>query len=95
MSLDKIVKDTAVLKKIVLDKINQEYNLYNLYPKTTTEEGNVSSNEELYLTENFLISSEGLIFAYQQYEIAPYSEGLIQVKIPYNDIQDLLKIQLN
>ena len=45
--------------------------------------------------ENFLISSEGLIFAYQQYEIAPYSEGLIQVKIPYNDIQDLLKIQLN
>ena len=52
-------------------------------------------NEVFYLTENFLISTEGLVFAYQPYEIAPYSTGIIQVVLPFSEIQFLLKRNLD
>lgn len=38
---------------------------------------------DLYLTNNFLLKGDSIEFLFNQYEIAPYSSGLIDVTIPY------------
>jgi len=39
---------------------------------------------------NFYFTNEGIVYVYNQYEIAPYSEGLIEIIIPYENVQDLI-----
>lgn len=39
---------------------------------------------------NFYFGAEGLVYVYNQYEIAPYSDGLIEVTLPYDDIAALV-----
>ena len=34
-------------------------------------------------SDNFYISKDGIVFFFNQYEIAPYSSGIIEVKIPF------------
>ena len=36
-----------------------------------------------------------MLFTYNPYDIAPYSEGLIELKIPINEIQPFININLN
>lgn len=50
-------------------------------------------NDRFHLTDNFGITPEGLLFYYNNYEIAPYSEGPTSLLIPYYKIRDLLKVQ--
>ncbi|MDR0382812.1 MAG: RsiV family protein [Spirochaetaceae bacterium] len=40
--------------------------------------------------ENFFLSPEGLGFCWNPYEIAPYSMGIIEITLPYGDIESLL-----
>lgn len=42
------------------------------------------------LPENIAYSDEGLILLYNTYEIAPYSTGIIEFKMPYNAIESYL-----
>jgi len=37
---------------------------------------------DLYLTNNFLLKGDSILFLFNQYEIAPYSSGLISVTLP-------------
>ena len=37
---------------------------------------------DLYLTNNFLIKGDSILFLFNQYEIAPYAAGLISVTLP-------------
>jgi hypothetical protein len=46
---------------------------------------------DLFVPENFILAEDELTFIYNPYEIAPYSEGLIEIKISYDDLKDLLK----
>lgn len=39
---------------------------------------------------NFWLNNEGVHYIYNQYEIAPYSMGPIEVTIPYEDIQSII-----
>lgn len=39
---------------------------------------------------NFYFNEKGIVYVYNEYEIAPYSDGLIEVQIPYDRIKDLL-----
>jgi hypothetical protein len=41
-------------------------------------------------TDNFYITGEGIGFFYNQYDIAPYASGSIDVFIPYRELKDLL-----
>jgi hypothetical protein len=43
------------------------------------------------LNENFAISTGGLLFQFNSYEIGPYSSGAPEVFIPYNKCKDLIK----
>lgn len=42
------------------------------------------------LNDNFCFDEEGITFVYNQYEIAPYSAGIIYIYIPFNKIEKLL-----
>lgn len=61
---------------------------------TTPEEINEKGYfniEELYPTNNFLLTKDSIIFLYNPYEIAPYSMGSTRIALGYNQIQQLLK----
>jgi hypothetical protein len=42
------------------------------------------------ISENFFVSREGLGFCWNPYKIAPYSMGVIEVVLPYDQIKNLL-----
>ena len=42
------------------------------------------------LNENFAISTGGLLFTFNPYEIGPYVMGAPQVFIPYKEMKDLI-----
>ncbi|MGN6567201.1 MAG: DUF3298 domain-containing protein [Flavipsychrobacter sp.] len=42
-------------------------------------------------TENFYISSKGLIFSYAPYEIAAYVYGQVNILVPYDKLKNLLR----
>lgn len=45
---------------------------------------------EIAPNNNFWINNEGIHYIYNQYEIAPYSMGPIEVTIPYKDVQSII-----
>lgn len=45
---------------------------------------------EVEIPVEFAITSKGLLFSYDPYQIAPYSEGTVQVEIPVGELQPLL-----
>lgn len=47
--------------------------------------------EEVFPNNNFWLSDKGIHYSYNQYEIAPYSMGVIDVDIPYEDLSAILK----
>ena len=42
------------------------------------------------LNDNFAVTSAGLLFYFNVYDIAPYAVGATEVLIPYSDIQNLI-----
>lgn len=42
---------------------------------------------------DFFLSQQGLVFVFQPYEIASYAEGIIQIEIPYTDLEQLITPQ--
>jgi len=43
------------------------------------------------LNENFGIKTDGLVFFFNSYEIAPYAMGPTEIRIPYKEIKNLVK----
>lgn len=43
------------------------------------------------MTDNYLLSEQGLILQYAEYEIGPYVVGLPRLMIPFEQLQDILK----
>lgn len=46
-------------------------------------------------TENFYFSDKGMVFVYNQYEIAPYVMGIPTFEIPFKDLQKKLVYELD
>ena len=46
--------------------------------------------EDIVPNNNFFLDEEGIHYAYNQYEIAPYAMGVISVTVPYTDLEDIL-----
>ncbi len=46
--------------------------------------------EDIVPNNNFWINGEGIHYTYNQYEIAPYAMGAIDVAIPYTELEDIL-----
>ena len=52
-------------------------------------EGDIGGNPRV--SENFMIVEEGILWAYNEYEIASYSEGHTDVLVPWKSIMPYLK----
>jgi Protein of unknown function (DUF3298)/Deacetylase PdaC len=52
--------------------------------------GFVTVNEKLPLSKNINFTKDSLVFCYNTYEIAPYSMGIVEIKIPMYVIKDIL-----
>ena len=66
-------------------------------PKT----GDINATRFMFEGNTFILPSsmgfddKNMLFTYNPYDIAPYSEGLIELKIPINEIQPFININLN
>ena len=49
------------------------------------------SVEDVVPNENFYVTSEGIIYVYNPYEIAPYAMGRIQICLPWDSIRHLIR----
>jgi len=47
--------------------------------------------DEVFPNNNFWLDDKAIHYSYNQYEIAPYSMGVIDVDIPYEDLSSILK----
>ena len=46
------------------------------------EQTGITMLGDLYLTNNFLLQGDSILFLFNQYDIAPYAAGLISVTLP-------------
>lgn len=98
ISLDKVfLEEEDYLSKI--SEITKSQLKENLIPKEATtdsikfseewiEEG-ASLKKENY--QKFILTPKHIVFYFEQYQVAPYSEGIQEVKIPFYEIDNLLK----
>ncbi len=42
----------------------------------------------------FYLSDEGVVLFFQPYEVAPYSEGIVRILVPYGDISDIMRPEI-
>ncbi len=49
-------------------------------------------NDKFALSSNFGFTQKGIIFYYNNYDIAAYSEGASELAIPFEDIKEIFRI---
>lgn len=75
-----LFSDMAAVKKIA-----------EPYYQKTIEDKNILLNEDQFvLPSNMAYTEDGLVFLYNTFEIAAYSEGIIEFKVPFNEIKPYL-----
>lgn len=87
--------DSAGIHRLILEKIIALSNSRLETDTITSIEGlranGVLLDEDVYIPENFLMEDDGVEFLYNPYEIAPYSMGIFEFKIPDEDLSPYLK----
>lgn len=76
------------LAEILVDKIAEINEVQ--HPKELEQLG-FFSVEEIFPNDNFLIDETGITYAFNEYEIAAYVVGLIDIHIPYSELVHLLR----
>lgn len=76
------------LAQILVNKITE---LNEVQDPKELENIGFFSVDEIYPNNNFLIDETGITYAFNEYEIAAYVLGLIEVHIPYNEIEHLIR----
>lgn len=90
LQLTDIVSDVGKLAALAEEKFRQQK---ELPPDADLgEAGYTFENNQFALNENFGVLEEGIIFYYNDYEIAPYAMGPTEILITYDELGDLLKI---
>ena len=69
---------TALMRKLKVQSISE-----------VKEKGYLTMND-MFITDNFKLESDSIIFHYNRYEIAPYCMGNTRIALGYNEIKDLL-----
>lgn len=55
------------------------------------EKGYLNLDTDMFVSNNFILDKEQIIFIYNKYEIAPYALGDIMINVTYNELKNLLK----
>ena len=76
------------LAKLLVDQIASDNNLTDA---KELENIGFFSIEEIFPNGNFLVDETGITYSFNEYEIAAYVVGLINVHLPYESIRPLLR----
>ncbi len=63
----------------------------NILTVDDLKEHGILNITDIYVSENFLLEADGVAFLYNRYDIAPYAVGAIELRLPYADIENLIK----
>ena len=55
------------------------------------EKGYLYQDSEMFVSNNFILDNDKIVFIYNKYEIAPYALGDIMINVTYDELKDLLK----
>ena len=55
------------------------------------EKGYLYQDSEMFISNNFILDNEKIVFIYNKYEIAPYAFGDIMIDVTYEELKDILK----
>ena len=96
-----IMLDSQTKQQIKLDDIlvsgkkkqlqAKVYQAYKTWVKQNSDEA--ESYEKMWpfeLTDNVLLTDEGVSFKYQAYQISPFAYGLPELTIPYSELKDII-----
>ena len=72
-------KETLMLKAMQ-DRLCKDYEVKDI--AELQEQTGITMLGDLYLTNNFLLQGDSILFLFNQYDIAPYAAGLISVTLP-------------
>ncbi|MGK0638139.1 DUF3298 domain-containing protein [Schleiferia thermophila] len=68
---------------------------YKLDAKSSLSESGFYFNaDKFYIPDNYYIRDNLLHFIYNRYEIAPYSEGIIEIQVPLSDVFPYIKSEV-
>ncbi len=93
LSLDDILTDKTTpddLYALVIDELalkDKDYYLFSDYQELVKP----SFGTNIFRSENWYLSANGLCFFFQPYEIAPYASGVIVAEIPYEKLWGVLE----
>jgi hypothetical protein len=85
IKLDNIVKNKKLLLNIAEKKFRKEQSVTT--NQTFENAGFWFKDNKFYLPDNYAIVDKGVLFQYGQYEIAPYSAGMIELLIENKDFK--------
>lgn len=89
MKLDDILAPNQ--KAILQNKAHEVFKIWVIDSKLAD---NLEEYEQVWkftLSDNFYLSTQGLVLQYGEYEIGPYVVGLPRLTIPYDQLQTVLK----
>ena len=71
---------TTLIKELLINRANSKNDdaITLLDPESIAPNG------------NFYFSKEGIVYVYNTYEVAPYSDGLIEVTLPYDRVKTMI-----
>lgn len=92
LNIDNIVKDTSALIRIAEIKFREKFDIPVGSPINST--GFMFTDDTFVLPQNIFIAKDGLQLLYNRYEIAAYYQGTKEVFIPYDEIKDILSIDI-
>lgn len=76
----------AQLLQAIKDNLMTRYNVSSM--KELDQRGIFT--DQIYVSKNFYLQGYDVVFHYNPYDIAPYSEGSIDVRVPYFQITDCI-----
>ncbi len=79
----------------LLTYVENKFRLQEQIPEGTSinSTGFMFENNAFYLPENIGYTKKGLLLLYEEYEVASYAEGPIEVLLPYTEVQGFLKVK--
>lgn len=90
LSLTDLVVEKSLndLNVLVRNHLMEKYECNTL--DELAEKGLFTAPNEIEVTDNFYINDEGITWTYDPYEIAPYSAGVVQISLAWNDVMPFL-----
>ncbi|MDC8005337.1 DUF4163 domain-containing protein [Aureisphaera galaxeae] len=87
-----LFSDTKAITKLVEEAFRKEYDIPN--DKSINDPGFWFENDTFYLPETVGFTANHMLVTYNPYDIAPYSEGIIQLKVPLENIDEHLNFNI-